>query len=324
MIGGMIGAIGDAWVELKVVIFEHALLPLLYAMGWMHWEEDAFEWLDFALLGAVTVLVSYLICRPLEAALPVERREEGTPSTVGTDVAYTLLNRLGLVPLLAFVLLQPLEIAWAALLADADVIPPTLETMLPVLREWPLVTFLLYVVILDFGEYWRHRFQHRFGWWWALHSVHHAQRQMTFWTDDRNHLIDDLIAGFWFAGVAVLIGVPPGQFPLLLLVMRVMESLSHANVRLDFGRLGKLVVSPHFHRVHHALDHDEGVGARAHGVNFAVLLPVWDVMFGTARFGGAYPPTGDRSGSERLATGSWWGTQVEGARRLVRTLAGRG
>jgi sterol desaturase/sphingolipid hydroxylase (fatty acid hydroxylase superfamily) len=59
-------------------------------------------------------------------------------------------------------------------------------------------------------------------------------------------------------------------------------------------------------------------------VNFAVLLPIWDVLFGTARFGGAYPPTGDRSGSERLATGSWWGTQVEGARRLVHTLLRRG
>jgi sterol desaturase/sphingolipid hydroxylase (fatty acid hydroxylase superfamily) len=320
----MIAAIGDAWLDLKVWLFQTLLLPGLYEAGLMHWEEDAFEWLDFALFGAATVLVSWLVCRPLEAALPVERRAPGAPSTVGTDVAYTLLNRLGLVPLLAFVILQPLQTAWSASLADLGVIPPTLETMIPGLRQWPLVTFALYVVIIDFAEYWRHRLQHRFGWWWALHSVHHAQRQMTFWTDDRNHLIDDLIAGFWFAGVAVVIGVPPGQFPLLLLVMRVMESLSHANVRLDFGRLGgRLVVSPHFHRVHHALDHDAGPGARAHGVNFGVLLPVWDMLFGTARFGGAYPPTGDRSGSERLATGSWWGTQVEGARRLLRTLARR-
>ncbi|WP_144186919.1 sterol desaturase family protein [Elioraea rosea] len=320
----MIGWIGEAWLDLKVWIFQTLLLPGLYSAGWMRWEEDAFEWLDFALFGAATVLVSWIVCGPLEAALPVERRAPGERSTVGTDVTYTLLNRLGLVPLFAFVALQPLEVAWEALLANAGVIPLTLETMLPALRDWPLLTFALYVVILDFAEYWRHRFQHRFGWWWALHSVHHAQRQMTFWTDDRNHLIDDLIAGFWFAGVAVLIGVPPGQFPLLLLVMRVMESLSHANVRLDFGRVGgRLVVSPHFHRVHHALDHDEGVDARVHGCNFAVLLPIWDMLFGTARYGGAYPPTGDLSGSESLATGSWWGTQVEGAKRFLRALAGR-
>ena len=323
MIGAMGDAIGNAWVDLKVWLFERLILPSLYAAGLMQWEEAAFKWLDFALLGAATVLVSFLVCRPLEAALPVERWE-GDRSSVRTDVTYTLLNRLGIVPLFAFVALQPLEVAWDALLANLGLIPPTLETLVPPLRDWPVVTFLLYVVILDFSEYWRHRFQHRFEWWWALHSLHHAQRQMTFWTDDRNHLLDDLIAGFWFAGVAVLIGVPPGQFPLLVLLMRVMESLSHANVRLDFGPLGRVVVSPHFHRLHHALDHDEGIGARAHGVNFGVLLPVWDILFGTARFGGAYPATGDRSGSERLATGSWLGTQVEGAKRLIRTLAARG
>jgi hypothetical protein len=111
---------------------------------------------------------------------------------------------------------------------------------------------------------------------------------------------------------------------MLVLVIRVAESLSHANVRLDFGRFGRFViVSPHFHRVHHALDHDAGMPARVHGTNFAVLLPIWDVMFGTARFSQGYPRTGDASGSERLATGSWWATQVEGAKRLVRTLAGR-
>jgi sterol desaturase/sphingolipid hydroxylase (fatty acid hydroxylase superfamily) len=147
---------------------------------------------------------------------------------------------------------------------------------------------------------------------------------MTFWTDDRNHLFDDIIAALWFAGVATLIGVPPGQFPLLVMIMRVAESLSHANVRLDFGRYGRFViVSPHFHRVHHALDHGAGMPARVHGTNFAVLLPIWDVIFGTARFPRGYPRTGDLSGSERLATGSWWGTQVEGAKRLARTLAGR-
>jgi sterol desaturase/sphingolipid hydroxylase (fatty acid hydroxylase superfamily) len=215
----MIQAIADAYVALKEAIFDHALLPTLYAAGLMAWEEDASEWLDFALFGALAVLVSILVCAPLERLRPVENWE-GERSTVGTDVTYTLLNRLGLLPLFAFVILQPVETAWAAGLARLGIIPPTLETLLPALRDWPVVTFLLYVVILDFAEYWRHRFQHRFNWWWALHSVHHAQRQMTFWTDDRNHLFDDIIAALWFAGVATLIGVPPGQFPLLVLIMR--------------------------------------------------------------------------------------------------------
>ena len=57
---------------------------------------------------------------------------------------------------------------------------------------------MLYAIILDFADYWRHCLSHQFRWWWALHSLHHAQRQMTFWSDDRNHLLDDLIAFVWF------------------------------------------------------------------------------------------------------------------------------
>ena len=70
----------------------------------------------------------------------------------------------------------------------------------------------------------RHRLSHQFRWWWALHSLHHAQRQMTFWSDDRNHVLDDLIAFVWFGVIALLIGVPPLQFPLLVLVLRFLES----------------------------------------------------------------------------------------------------
>ncbi len=320
----MIAALGEAYVALKQTIFEHALLPALYALGLMAFEEAAEEWLDFALLGALTVFVSVAVCLPLERWRPVE--DHGADrGPIRTDVTYTLLSRLGLAPLFAFILLRPIEAAWAAGLARLGFIPPTLETLIPPLRDAPLLAFLAYVVVLDFAEYWRHRLQHRLGWWWALHSLHHAQRQMTFWTDDRNHFIDDLLAGLWFALVATFIGVPPGQFPLLILLTRVAESLSHANVRLEFGRIGRyLLVSPQYHRAHHGLDHAEGRHALAHGCNFAVLLPVWDVLFGTARFGRDYPATGDLSGSERLALGSWWGTQAEGAKRFARALIGRG
>jgi len=316
----MTESVSAAFVAVKEAIFDRALLPTLYAAGLMAFEETAEEWLDFALFGALTVLVSIAVCLPLERVRPAERHDNDR-GPIRTDITYTLLSRLGLTPLFAFVLLRPIEAAWAASLARAGLIPPTLETFFPPLREAPLLAFLAYVVVLDFAEYWRHRLQHQLGWWWALHSLHHAQRRMTFWTDDRNHLFDDIIAGLWFALVATLIGVPPGQFPLLVLVMRVAESLSHANVRLEFGRIGRyLLVSPQYHRVHHALDHAEGRYARVYGCNFAVLLPLWDVLFGTARFTRDYPATGDLSGSDRLARGSWFGTQVEGAKRFARTL----
>jgi sterol desaturase/sphingolipid hydroxylase (fatty acid hydroxylase superfamily) len=299
-------------------LFEEAVQPAMYALGLMDWAEEAFHWLDFFVFGLLGIGVVYLVCRPLEAWRPVERWEDG--SAVWTDVVYTLLARLGILPLLAFVLFAAVQVRIEGLIADSGWVPPTLESTFPGLRETPLLALLIYIVILDFGEYWRHRFQHTFGWWWALHSVHHAQKQMTFWTDDRNHVIDDVIAAAWFGVIAVAIGVPPGQFPIILLVLRLGESLSHANVRLDFGRVGeRLLVSPRFHRLHHGL-----LSAGAMGKNYAVLLPIWDWVFGTADFDrGRYPSTGDPTAPESLASGGWVRQQVDGTKRLVRALRGR-
>jgi sterol desaturase/sphingolipid hydroxylase (fatty acid hydroxylase superfamily) len=168
-------------------------------------------------------------------------------------------------------------------------------------------------VILDFGEYWRHRLQHSIGWWWALHSIHHAQRQMTFWSDDRNHILDETIAALWFGTIALLIGVSPAQFPLLLLLMRLVEAFSHGNIRLSFGRIGeRLLVSPRFHRLHHGV-----LSVAEHGKNYAVLFPVWDWLFKTADFNRhAYPRTGDPDAPELVATGGWLTQQWIGFKRM--------
>jgi sterol desaturase/sphingolipid hydroxylase (fatty acid hydroxylase superfamily) len=197
---------------------------------------------------------------------------------------------------------------------------PTLEELIPPLRDHPLLALAAYIVVLDFGEYWRHRAQHGFRWWWALHAIHHAQRQMTFWTDDRNHILDEVLAALWFGALALLIGVPPGQFPIILLVLRLFESLSHANVRLSFGRVGeRLLVSPRFHRLHHG-----ELSAGATGRNYAVLLPVWDWAFGTADFDRSrFPPTGAPDAGPAMERGGWLRQQWAGFRRLAQALTGR-
>lgn len=102
-----------------------------------------------------------------------------------------------------------------------------------------------------------------------------------------------MLADLWTAGIALPIGVPPGQFALIVVLGRMVESLSHANLRLSFGTVGeRLLVSPRFHRVHHPI----GLGheGEQRGCNFAVLFSVWDVLFRTANFDNAYPATGVR------------------------------
>ena len=314
----MVETLMDLLARLSGWVFGTLVEPACYALGLMDVVEDAHQWLDFALLGLLQLLVAWLVCRPLEAWRPVERW--ANRAAVRTDVVYAFISRIGLLPLLAFVLLAGVQGQLEAFLTAHNLLLPTLEQLLPPLRNQPVVAFFIYVVLLDFGEYWRHRAQHRFGWWWALHSIHHAQKQMTFWTDDRNHVLDDVLAALWFGGIALLIGVPPAQFPLIILLLRLVESLSHANVRLSFGRLGeRLLVSPRFHRLHHG-----ELSAGEHGRNYAVLLPVWDWAFGTADWNRSrFPATGDPEAPPALVRGGWLRQQGAGLGRMVAALRRR-
>jgi sterol desaturase/sphingolipid hydroxylase (fatty acid hydroxylase superfamily) len=298
-------------------LHETLLIPLLYALGLMRWEDLAHGWALFAVYGAVQVVATLAICLPLERWRPVERWPG--KSTVGVDIFYTVLSRVGVLPLVTFVLFYKTQVALNGWITDRGWVPPTLEGVVPALIGHSLLTFAIYAVILDFADYWRHRISHRIGWWWALHSVHHAQRQMTFWSDDRNHLLDDFISFVWFGVIALAIGVPPLQFPLLVLVLRFIESLSHANARVAFGRVGeRLLISPRFHRAHHGV---LATGRRS--CNYGAVLPWWDMLFGTADFSREYVPTGDPAGDEALASGSWLAQQRSGLRRLWSSLVSK-
>ncbi|MBL8518827.1 MAG: sterol desaturase family protein [Betaproteobacteria bacterium] len=303
-------------------LFESAVQPVMFALGFASWTEPAFNATEIFLIGAIEITLLALILGSLERWKPVERwaNDAIARRDVRIDVIYTFLNRLGVVPLLIFFLLLPLIDGLDGWLRMQGFIPPKLEDALPWLNAHPLVSFATYLVILDFVGYWLHRWQHRFEWWWALHALHHSQRHMTFWSDDRNHLLDDFIVDATFAVVALVIGVPPGQFVLLLLAGRVVESLSHANIRTGFGWAEAWLVSPRFHRVHHAI----GLGheGAARGCNFAVLFPVWDRVFGTANFDVVYPPTGirDQDAGRNYGDG-FWSQQWLGVRRLWHSVA---
>ncbi|MBL8311758.1 MAG: sterol desaturase family protein [Burkholderiales bacterium] len=309
----------ESWFT-ELVSWVHATLvsPAVYSLGLMSWSEWAYDATAFFVGGVLLVAFTTLVCLPLEQWRPVEPGRTLT-ADVRTDIGYTLITKLGILPLFTFAalywLLRPVE-GWARLHGFA---PFSLEDAWPALATTPGVSLLFYVLVLDFTEYWRHRWQHRIEWWWQLHAVHHSQQQMTFWTDDRVHLLDDLIAALWMAAVALTIGMPPEQFPLVFAVLRFMESLSHANLRWNFGPLKRLLISPQFHRVHHGI----GVGheGRRYGVNFGVTFSVWDQLFRTADFRDEYPATGIRDQLDGRNYGhGFWETQWLGFIRLAQSL----
>jgi sterol desaturase/sphingolipid hydroxylase (fatty acid hydroxylase superfamily) len=314
----MLDTLSTLFTTVHAWLFETLVQPALYHLGLMGYVEPAFEALEATLYGLIEIGLMVLLLRPLEAWRPVERW--ASRRALRVDVLYTFLHRLGFVPLAIFLLVEPLARSVEGTLRLGGYIPPGLEELAPWFTRHPLASFLVYLAILDLAEYWRHRLQHRFRWWWALHAVHHSQRQLSFWADRRNHLLDDVLSDLWVVLVALVIGVPPGQFLGAIVVTRLIESLSHANVRLGFGGLGdRLLVSPRYHRLHHGI----GVGheGRARGCNFAPLFPLWDMLFGTARFAPDYPATGIRDQLDGVDYGAGFvAQQWLGFKRLAANL----
>lgn len=314
----MIDALSNAFTAVQAWLFEHAVQPLLYLAGQMRYQEQAYVATEWFLLGAIQVLVLWAVLRPIEAVAPAERWADRRATRV--DVLYTLLARLGLIPLAIFLLLSPVFDALTEALRAVGFTPFNLDAVWPGVTDVPLVSFALYLLVLDFVDYWMHRGQHTFRWWWALHALHHSQRQMSLWTDDRNHVLDDVVRDAIKAAVALAIGAEPSQFVMLIIATRMLQSLQHANVAWTLGPVGRVIVSPIFHRRHHAI----GVGheGRFHGCNFAVLFPLWDQLFGTADFRSEVEPTGIRDqlpgpdGRVRDYGQGFWAQQWLGLQRM--------
>ncbi len=310
-------------------LFEQLLQPLMFALGLGNLLEDGYAATGWLLVGLLQLLVMITLFRALERWRPVEPVSD--PAAVRVDVIYTLIHRLGLVRVVLFFAIEPLWDALSGQMRLAGVPTLQLEALWPGVSDIPWVSFLLYLLLFDFVNYWLHRAQHQFHWWWQLHALHHSQRQMTLWSDTRNHLLDDVLIDAAFVLLARLVGVGPGQFVALVAISQLVESFSHANVRLWFGAwLERVLVSPRFHRRHHAIGigHEaEGGRGTLGGCNFAVLFPIWDQLFGTADWQLRYEPTGIRDqlaeeGGRDYGRG-FWAQQWLGLRRLAGQLLPR-
>jgi len=302
-------------------LFETAVQPAMFALGMGNLLEDAYDATAWFMVGVIQVVILLALIGPLQRWRPVEPVTDR--ATIRTDVLYTLIHRLGLFRIALFFTLDPwFDEAFGAL-RTAGYGTFHLDQLWPGVTDHAVVSFLIYLVVFDFVAYWTHRGQHQVEWWWRLHSLHHAQRQMTMWSDNRNHLLDDILVDSIVVVVAQLIGVPPGQFIAVVAFTQLSESFQHANVRIWFGRIGeRLWVSPRFHRLHHSIGigHETIKAERTvlGGHNFGVLLPWWDVLFGTANFEQRYDATGvrDQVEANRDYGKGFWSQQWIGLKRL--------
>jgi sterol desaturase/sphingolipid hydroxylase (fatty acid hydroxylase superfamily) len=119
-----------------------------------------------------------------------------------------------------------------------------------------------------------HRLFHS-GKWWPFHAVHHSSKEVDWLASARVHPVNELLNLLAQASPVLLLGYDPTLTLSTAPFLTLYAILLHANVNWDYGPLRAWIASPVFHRWHHS-DIPE-----ARDKNFAGLLPVWDIIFGT-------------------------------------------
>lgn len=267
-------------------LFANVVGPILYQFDLMAWAEDVFDGLDWFLFGCIQIFLIITVLRTWEHFAPAEQQVRFAPSS-RADVFYTLFHRLGIFHGIVFIALSGFFFQMDSVLHDFRFGRLNVESWWPPFTTIPLVSFFIYFVLLDLVEYVYHRASHTFNWWWQLHALHHSQTVMTAWSDNRNHILDDIMRAVVFAFFALLFGVSPGQFIWLVVLGQFIQSWQHANLKLHLGPFKYLIVSPMFHRMHHAVGYGHEAKGRPGvlgGCNFGILFPWWDILFKTDVF----------------------------------------
>jgi sterol desaturase/sphingolipid hydroxylase (fatty acid hydroxylase superfamily) len=132
------------------------------------------------------------------------------------------------------------------------------------------------LVLLDLWTYWWHRMNHRIGFLWRLHRMHHSDPWMDVTTAKRFHPGEIVFSCTLRIPVILLSGVELWHVALYDAVMLAVVLFHHSNITVSSGaeRLLRLVIpTPVMHKIHHSRVQSETDS------NYTSLLSVWDRIF---------------------------------------------
>ena len=142
--------------------------------------------------------------------------------------------------------------------------------------QWPMNSWwqwALAFVIYDFLYYWKHRYGHECGIFWASHVAHHQSEEFNLSTALRQTGTDYI--GFVFYVPIYLIGVPAAAVITVGSLNLIYQFWVHTEHIRRLGPLEWLLVTPSNHRVHHARN-EEYLDK-----NYGGVFILWDRLFRT-------------------------------------------
>lgn len=136
------------------------------------------------------------------------------------------------------------------------------------------LNFIVVLLCLDFMMYLLHIATHKVNVLWAMHLVHHSSTHYNLGLTMRNPWFFSLVYMVPYCLFA-LIGVDVKLFMAALAVGGLIKTFQHASFVGDLGFLGKIIVSPKFHRAHH------GIQEKYWDKNYGRAFSFWDRLFKT-------------------------------------------
>lgn len=222
----------------------------------------------------VALLLLGLVFYLIERVLGNRRRARYLRPGMGTDVLYFFVaglfkfatRMLLIAPVIVLVLLQVTT-------------PEEMRAQLyhgfgPVLQQSRWLQVVEIYLLVDFSGYWIHRLFHT-GAWWPFHAIHHSSEDLDWLSSVRVHPVNEVVDKVAQAAPVLLLGFDPLTTVGTAVFFTFYAIFLHADVDWDFGPLRAVVATPVFHRWHHSKD------PQAIDKNFAGLLPLWDILFGT-------------------------------------------
>ncbi len=155
------------------------------------------------------------------------------------------------------------------------------------------------VLLSDLLIYWGHRLQHRVGFLWRFHAVHHSTEHLDWLAAHREHPLDSIYTIGLINLPAFVLGFPLETLAGFITFRGVWAVYIHSNVRLPLGPLRLVLGSPEIHHWHHDRDREAG--------NYANLSPLMDIIFGTYHCPDHEP---ERYGIDEPSPRTWLGHMV--------------
>ncbi|MDH2903625.1 MAG: sterol desaturase family protein [Actinomycetota bacterium] len=247
-----------------------AIAVALIALGVAsHWGGDSFA---ASLSNLRVVVVGPATLALLGVFLVVERlrpaqRRPALARGYRHDALYTVLNATLVAPLVVALSLSFSEVARRS--APWIVVPH-----LALVPHWLVIGVLF--VAMDACNWLAHLANHRIEMLWRFHELHHSQEDMSVLTVFRTHPL--IHVSYLITLIPGVVLIANGTIPTALLVAyAAVVAFEHSNANVGFGPLGRVFVSPNYHRQHHRLQGRQDI-------NLGFALTIWDQLSRRAVF----------------------------------------